>query len=101
MPSYLFVAFYGSRTFFKVESPKYGVLAELALDVQQCLLHPAFFCLCLLLSNLLCLQCFIVSEQVQLHGSRACLPDISFVDDMVGGQGEATYQQVWVDNPVV
>ncbi len=41
VPSYLFVALFGSGTFLEVQTSKDGILAETLFDFQLYLLHPA------------------------------------------------------------
>ena len=72
MSSYLLVAFDGRGTLLQIQPPKNSVLAILAFDAQQGLLHPAFLGQCFPFSLLLRTEGIIVGKEVQLYRNRPC-----------------------------
>ena len=100
MTSYLLVALASGGTLLEVGATEQGILAKLLLDEEGNLLHATFALQAFFLFVLLTLEGFVVGEKVELivGGSRG---DTVFGHHMVGADGDAAHEQLWVDQPAV
>ena len=92
MASYLFVSFFGCRSFSITCAFQDGIFAESLLDVDECLLHPSLFLTVLLLVLFTLFDGFVVGEQVKLQFLWGFLLwNTTFAYDVIRGDIQASY----------